>query len=128
MALHSFVDKIPNTLPNWESGDNNNNNSNNNNNNNLRTLFLVFPLVERTLKNEMTLKSQEGKGFTEVEVLSILSQLMLLVLDLNVDHKIVHRDLKPDNIFIKYIIEFPYYQVMIGDFGEAWLADKNIQT
>ena len=119
IVLHSFIDTIPDIslLPDWDSD-----------NADLRTLFLVFPFVEKTLQNEISLRASNSTTtplFTEPEILSILRQLVLSITELNQKCKIVHRDLKPDNVFVEAIKGHPYCRVMIGDFGEAWFAKEH---
>ena len=121
-VLHDFVDRVcKETFQNWDADEAAE-----------KTLFLVMPLINRTLRQEMTARYNSPRGypyFSETEVAFILRRLLKLVQKLNSEYGIVHRDIKPDNIFLfddddddKMQETNDLFRIALGDFGCAWDA------
>eukprot|EP01088_Endostelium_zonatum_P018270 TRINITY_DN5795_c0_g1_i3.p1 TRINITY_DN5795_c0_g1~~TRINITY_DN5795_c0_g1_i3.p1 ORF type:complete len:384 (-),score=68.40 TRINITY_DN5795_c0_g1_i3:112-1263(-) len=107
--LHSFIDRVDGRLMDWDAEEAE-----------TKTLFLIMPLAERTLSQEIQARNE---SFGEVQVVFIMRSLLVLVDKLNKKHGIVHRDIKPDNIFLFLSNDNPFgYTIALGDFGEAWDA------
>jgi len=75
---------------------------------------IVMERMERDLKQEIDLRRQEGRGFTEEEVMVMLWEVVT-ALAYAERQGIAHRDVKPSNIFLCEDLQ----TVKIGDFGCA---------
>ncbi|MEO1519662.1 MAG: protein kinase [Cyanobacteria bacterium J06633_2] len=87
-------------------------------------LFLVQDYVAgSTYQDELDARIQQGKSFTEPEILEFLSQI-LPVLDYIHNMGVIHRDIAPDNLILRDSDQYP----VLIDFGGVKQAATTIES
>ena len=80
--------------------------------------YVIMELAEKDWQQEITLRYEYQKYYTEKELVNILGQIISTCALLQKNH-ISHRDIKPQNILLKK------GQYKLSDFGEAKILEKS---
>lgn len=81
-------------------------------------VYLVFPRMPRSLKDEIAVRKETNCPYSESELQAYYSQLLDVYCHLE-QHLIVHRDIKPGNILLD-----PQGRIQICDFGFTKLINS----